>query len=138
MPRRRPLKFLQKLGARLRARRIKLGRTRVLVAKGVEISVTQLVLYETGQGHPPAATLHRLAMMLGTTSSALLGETRMGMYDDTAAHLEALERLYADQYIGAVVRSMEDMTDESKKSLQLIATSLKRRQEPVETVTVMR
>lgn len=134
MPRRRPKAFLKKLGERLKARRIRLGRTQSVVAKGVEISVTQLVLYETGVGHPPAATLHRLAVMLGTTSSALLGET--DMHDDTAAHYDALVKLYADPSIGAVVRHMEGMTDDAKKSLQLVAAAMKTRSAP-ETIEAM-
>jgi transcriptional regulator with XRE-family HTH domain len=68
--------FLRRLGRRIRARRLHLGRTRKIVAEAAEISVTQLVLYESGQGHPPAFTLHRIARTLGTTSSGLLGDGR--------------------------------------------------------------
>jgi hypothetical protein len=49
MPKHRPMEALRRLGARMRSRRLHLGRTREMVAKSAEISVTQLVLYESGQ-----------------------------------------------------------------------------------------
>lgn len=130
------MEFLRRLGARMRARRLKLGRTRLIVARGAEISVTQLVAYESGQGHPPAATLHRLALVLGTSSSTLLGET--DMRDDSAEHYDSLVKLYADPAVGAVVRHMQDMAPEDKKALQSIAAAIKNRARTVETVEVMK
>ena len=55
MPRARPMKALRSLGARMRSRRLHLGRSREIVAQGAEISVTQLVLYESGK---VTASLH--------------------------------------------------------------------------------
>lgn len=134
MPKRRPMAFLRKLGTRIRARRLHIGRTRVLVAQSAEISVTQLVLYENGQGHPPAATLHRIAIVLGTSSSALLGED---IGDETREQFDVLVRIYADPMIGAVTRYMQDMSVEQRKSVQLVAAALASRP-PVQKVEVMR
>lgn len=127
------MQFLRKLGTRIRARRLHIGRTRVLVAQGAEISVTQLVLYENGQGHPPAATLHRIAIVLGTSSSALLGED---IGDETREQFDVLVRIYADPFIGAVTRYMQDMSVEQRKSVQLVAAALASRP-PVQKVAVM-
>lgn len=128
--------FLRKLGTRMRARRLHLNRTREVVATGAEISVTQLSLYEQGQGHPPAATLHRIAQMLGTSSSALLGEDDFS--EDTRQQFDILVRIYADPMIGAVTRYMQDMTVEERKSVQLVAAALAGRLRPVEKVEVMK
>src|SRR5258708_11895584 len=117
MPTRRPMEFLRRLGRRIRARRLHLNRTRAIVAQGAEISVTQLVLYESGQGHPPAATLHRIAHVLGTSSSALLGETM----NDNAEQVDEMMKIYAHPQIGVVLRYMQDMSKEDRKTLQLIA-----------------
>jgi transcriptional regulator with XRE-family HTH domain len=133
MPKRRPMDFLRRLGARMRARRLYLNRTRNIVAHGSEISVAQLAMYECGQGHPPAATLHRIARTLGTSSSALLGEN----ISDNDEQFDILVRLYADPMIGAVTRYMQDMTVTERKSLQLIAAAFASRQRPAEKVEVM-
>lgn len=135
MPKRRPMAFLRKLGTRIRARRLHLNRTREVVATGAEISVTQLSLYEGGQGHPPAATLHRIATMLGTSSSALLGEDDFS--EETRQQFDILVRIYADPMIGAVTRYMQDMTVEERKSVQLVAAALAGRPRPVQKVEVM-
>jgi hypothetical protein len=129
------MEFLRRLGTRLRARRLKIKRTRVVVAAEVEISVTQLVIYETGQGHPPAATLHRLAQVLGTTSSALLGE--IDWPDDTEEYYHSFIKLFAEPDIGAVIRYMQDMTTPQRQSLRKVAAAL-RGDKPVETVETMR
>jgi len=135
MPKRRPMEFLRRLGRRMRARRLHLHRTRGMVASGAEISVTQLAQYESGAGHPPAATLHRIARTLGMSSSALLGET----LGDNAEQLDALVKFHADPVIGAVLEHMRDMTAEQRQSLQLIAAAFARkaRTQVVERVEVM-
>jgi transcriptional regulator with XRE-family HTH domain len=115
--------FLRQLGRRIRARRLHLGHTRKVVADGAEISVTQLVLYESGQGHPPAATLHRIAMTLGTSSSELLGE----MLVDNGEQIDELVQLYTHPVVGAVVRHMQSMSKEDRKSLQVVATAFANR-----------
>ena len=66
MPKRRPMKALRSLGARMRSRRLHLGRSREIVAQGAEISVTQLVLYKnpakvTRQASPCTGSLGRSA-----------------------------------------------------------------------------
>lgn len=134
MPRRRPMSFLRKLGTRIRARRLHVGRTREIVAGQAEISVTQLCLYEKGQGHPPAATLHRIAASLGTSSSALMGET-IGEQDKQ--QFDLLTKLYADPYIGAVTRYMQDMTVEERQSVRTVASAFVRHAKPLEKVEVM-
>jgi transcriptional regulator with XRE-family HTH domain len=116
MPKHRPMQELRHLGARMRARRLHLGRSREIVAQAAEISVTQLVLYESGQGHPPAFTLHRLAMTLGTTTSALLGETM----NENADQVAEMMKIYAHPQIGMVLRYMQDMSKEDRNSLQIV------------------
>jgi transcriptional regulator with XRE-family HTH domain len=113
------MEFIRRLGQRIRARRLDLDRTKEIVAKGAEISITQLSLYESGQGHPPAATLHRIARTLGTTSSALLGETMA----ENAEQVEEMMKVYAHPQIGTVLRYMQDMSKEDRRSLQLIASA---------------
>jgi transcriptional regulator with XRE-family HTH domain len=133
MPKRRPMEALRRLGARMRSRRLHLGRSREIVAKSAEISVTQLVLYESGQGHPPAFTLHRLAITLGTTTSALLGETMA----ENPEQVDEMMRIFAHPQIGMVLRYTQNMTKEDRKSLQIIAASFANRQRAPETVEVM-
>jgi transcriptional regulator with XRE-family HTH domain len=133
MPKRRPMELLRRLGRRIRARRKHLKRTRAIVARGAEISIPQLVLYESGQGHPPAFTLHRIARALGTTSSALLGENM----HDNAEQVDAMMKSYADPSIGAILRYMPDITKEDRKSLQVIAAAFANRSKPLETIEVM-
>jgi transcriptional regulator with XRE-family HTH domain len=135
MPKRRPADSLRKLGARIKARRQYLGRTLLLVASSCEISVNQLVMYETGQGHPPAFTLHRIARTLGTTSSALLGE--IGMKHDLEA-VDVMMRIHAHPIVGSVVRYMQDMKTEDMRSLNIIAGAFANRYKPLERVEVMR
>jgi transcriptional regulator with XRE-family HTH domain len=127
--------FLRRLGERMRSRRLYIGKKRGQVATDAEISVTQLSSYESGQGHPPAATLHRIARTLGVSSSALLGEVRYE--DDERLAVEAMMKDYADPVIGGVVRHMQHMTVEDRKSLQLIAAGFVRRWQPPEKVEVM-
>jgi transcriptional regulator with XRE-family HTH domain len=105
------------------------------VAGQAEISVTQLSLYESGEGHPPAATLHRIAVALGTSSSALLGEDNLS--DETRQQFDILVRIYADPMIGAVTRYMQDMTVEERKSVQTIAAAFAKRVRVPEKVEVM-
>ena len=135
MPKRRPMEFLRRLGRRIRARRLHLNRACELVANSAEISRTQLSMYESGQGHPPAATLHRIARALGTSSSALLGED---IGDETREQFDVLVRIYADPMIGAVTRYMQDMTVDERKSVQLVAAAFAGRPKPPEKVEVMK
>lgn len=136
MPRRRPMDLLRRLGRRIRARRLKLARTKVRIAKHAEISVQQLDVYERGFGHPPAVTLHRIAMALSTTTSHLLGE------DTDAFHVEQFDeiaKLYTDPAIGQVTRYMQDMDKADQQSLKVIAAAFaERKKAPVERAEVMR
>ena len=134
MPRRRPKIFLEKLGSRIRARRLYVARTMTYVANECEISVSQLAMYETGGGHPPAATLHRIAMSLGTSSSELMGEKIKG---ETLEQLDVLVRLYTDPMIGVVTRHMQDMTVDERRAMSRIAVAIASRAAP-ETVKVMK
>jgi transcriptional regulator with XRE-family HTH domain len=123
------MKFIRRLGHRIRARRLHLGRTREIVARDAEISVTQLSLYESGQGHPPAATLHRIAVTLETSTSALLGETMA----ENAKQVDEMMQIYAHPVVGAVVRYMCNMKKEDRKSLQIIAAAFAGRHKQAET-----
>ncbi len=134
MPKRRPMDFLRRLGRRMRARRLFLSRTRNIVANAAEISVTQLAAYEAGQGHPPAATLYRIAQSLGTSTCALLGEE----VSNNSEQFDVLVKLYSDPMIGAVTRYMQDMTVDERKSVQVIAGAIAGQKRPVKTVEVMR
>jgi transcriptional regulator with XRE-family HTH domain len=135
MPKRRPREFLNRLGRRLKARRVELDRTRWIVAKGAEISTTQLSMYESGMGHPPAATLHRLAVMLGTTCSELMGERTP---DDRNEQFDVLVRLYNDPFIGSVTRYMQEMTVTERKYLAACAAAIRNMPKPAQTVAVMK
>lgn len=129
------MEFLRRLGRRIRARRLHLNRPRPVVASACEISVTQLALYESGQGHPPAATLHRIALSLGTSSSALMGEDDFS--EETRHQFDIMVRIYADPMIGAVTRYMQDMTVEERKSVQVVAAAFAGRAKPPETIKEM-
>ena len=123
------MKFLRQVGQRIRALRLHLNKPREIVAQGAEISVTQLSLYESGQGHPPAATLHRIAMTLGTSTSALLGETMA----EKVEQVEEMMQIFAHPQIGAVLRYMQDMTPDDRKSLQIVASAFAGRHKQAET-----
>jgi hypothetical protein len=89
-------------------------------------------MYELGLGHPPAATLHRIAMVLGTTSSELLGERDTSEMEE---QFDTMVRIYTDPYIGGVIRYMQDMPAEQRRKIRLIAAQMVGAQ--VETVKVM-
>jgi transcriptional regulator with XRE-family HTH domain len=129
------MEFLKRLGRRIRTRRIYLSRTQVMVAQAVEISVPQLAMYECGQGHPPAATLHRIATILGISSSALMGETQR---EDGEEMMNELMAVYTHPQVGPVIRHMQDMTPENRQSLMLIAQSFASRNKPLDKVEVMK
>jgi transcriptional regulator with XRE-family HTH domain len=130
--RRRPIEFLRQMGRRIRTRRLHLGRTIVATAKAAEISTGQFKLYESGQGHPPVATLHRIAIALGTTSSKLLGEKEHD-FPVTDQVIDDMMKLYGHPTIGAVTRYMQDMAKQDRLTLQVIARALANRRKPVET-----
>jgi transcriptional regulator with XRE-family HTH domain len=130
MPKQRPMKALKGLGQQIRARRLHLGRTREAVAKAADISVTMLVQYESGQGHPPAFTLHRLALALDTSTSTLLGET----IDENAEQVDEMMQIYAHPLVGAVVGYMRDMSKQDRQSLKIIASAFATRQRNVSDV----
>ena len=135
MPRKKPIKFLSRLGRRMRARREHLNRTAGVVAAACEISRAQLFHYEAGLGHPPAATLHRIAMSLGTSSSHLMGET---MDDYQAEEMDVLVKLYADPFIGPVTRWMQEMSVPERRTVHTIIHALARQPKPPQTIEAMR
>lgn len=121
MPKRRPMEALKLLGQRIRSRRQHLGLAREAVARGADISVTMLGQYEGGNGaHPPAFTLHRIAAVLKTSTSALLGE----VMTENAKQVEEILQVYSHPAVAAVVQSMRGMTKEDRGSLRIIATAL--------------
>jgi transcriptional regulator with XRE-family HTH domain len=133
MPKRRPKLSLEKLGNRIRTRRLFVNRTLVYVARESELSTSQLHLYETGVGHPPAWTLHRIAMVLGVSTSELLGER---ITQETLEQFDTLARVYADPFIGSVTRSMQDMDVSERRAMARICASV--RSQKVETAKVMK
>ncbi|HEX8836760.1 MAG TPA: helix-turn-helix transcriptional regulator [Candidatus Acidoferrum sp.] len=102
MPKTRPADVLQRLGNRLRARRLFLRLPPDYTAKQMKLSPSMLHAYEAGQAHPPVGTLIRMAKALGTTAGDLLGERRRGNTED----IERALRLFADPLIGEVADSM--------------------------------
>jgi transcriptional regulator with XRE-family HTH domain len=130
MPKHRPMKALKGLGQQIRARRLHLGHSRETVAKAAGISTTQLVQYESGQGHPPAFTLHRIAFALGTSTSELLTETTT----DKGEQVQEMMQIYAHPLVGAVVGYMRDMSKQDRQSLKIIASAFATRQRNVSDV----
>jgi transcriptional regulator with XRE-family HTH domain len=124
MPKQRDRQWIIRLGKRLRIRRQHLGRTRPVMAKAIGISVNMLARYEQGEAHPSAYILHRMAYLLGTTSSNLLGEDSMHA---SSSDVDEAVRLLADVHIGAVVRHMRDMPLTDRQSLHAIAATFKSR-----------
>jgi transcriptional regulator with XRE-family HTH domain len=135
MPKQRPRDFLRKLGARIRARRLHSGKPRHAVAAELKISPAMLQRYESGDGHPPAYVLHRIALALGTSTSALLAEDNRGNQEQ----IDAMMALYADPAVGSVIRYMQGMDKASRGNLQAIAaTFAARSQASMNTAEVMR
>jgi transcriptional regulator with XRE-family HTH domain len=120
VPRHRPMRALKELGQQIRSRRLHLGLSRETVAKAAGISTTQLVQYESGQGHPPAFTLHRIAFALSTSTSELLTETTA----DKGEQVQEMMQVYAHPLVGAVVGYMRDMSKSDQQSLKVIAAAL--------------
>jgi transcriptional regulator with XRE-family HTH domain len=106
-----------------------------MVAASCEISVQQLTLYENGNGNPPAATLHRIAFALGTTSSSLMGET---MSDPIRDQFDEFAALYSDPYIGDVTRIMQEMPADTRKQVRFLVGTIARMPKPPQTAEVMK
>jgi transcriptional regulator with XRE-family HTH domain len=130
MPKHRPMGALRNLGQQIRSRRRHLGHSRETIAQGAGISVTQLTLYESGQGHPPAFTLHRLALALDTSTSTLLGET----IAENAEQVDEMMQIYAHPLVGAVIGYMRDMSKQDRQSLKIIASAFATRQRNVSNI----
>jgi len=121
MPKIRPMTELRTLGREIRARRLHLGRTREAAA----ISIVQLRQCETGQDHPPAFTLHRIASTLGTSTSALLGEETT---TENAEQIREFTQIYSHPVVGAVVRYMCEMKKNDRDAVRIIAAAFASRQ----------
>lgn len=65
------------VGGNVRARRIALKLSQESVGEALGISFQQVQKYETGKNRISTPTLVRLAVILRTTVSALLGETEL-------------------------------------------------------------
>jgi hypothetical protein len=120
MPKHWPGELLRRLGRQIRSRRLYLGQPRKIVAQRAEISIQQLASYESGQGHPPVGTLHRIAQTLGTSISALLGET---MRTENAEQFDEMMQIWTHPVGGAIIRYMCGMTKEDLQSLRIIAAA---------------
>jgi transcriptional regulator with XRE-family HTH domain len=121
----RPLEFLKKTGNRIRSRRLHCGMPQREAAKQAGISISTYVNYENGHGHPPAATLHRIAKALGTNSSKLMGEHER---EDVHQVFDDISELYSHPTIGAVTRYMQCMSSQDLLTLQVIAAALAHRE----------
>jgi hypothetical protein len=58
-------------------------------------------------------------MALGTSTSALLGETMA----ENAERVDEMMQIYAHPVVGAVVRYMCDMTKDERQSLRVVASA---------------
>jgi transcriptional regulator with XRE-family HTH domain len=135
MPKVRPKEFLRRLGDRIRVRRLYLGMTRAGLGTKVGVSGQQLERYECGAGHPPAATLHRIAAALGVSSSSLLGET---IKEDRADEIAAMHVALADPLLGGVLRNMLRLPMAQRELLHATTVGLlKQLPETVHKVEVM-
>jgi transcriptional regulator with XRE-family HTH domain len=133
MPRRRYVPLMERLGARIRARREFVCRDLGYVAKEIEISKQQLSRYELGLSQPPVGVLHRIAGCLGTTMSDLAGE---GRNTEMQEQFDTMIRIYNDPFIGGVTRHMQDMPVQQRRDVLAFVTNLAGAQ--VETVKVMK
>lgn len=133
MPRRRASQLVERLGARIRARRVFVCRELSYVAAAVEISKQQLSMYERGMGHVPVGTLHRIAGCLGTTISDLVGEKENY---EIREQFDAMIRIYNDPFIGDVIRTMQDMKVDARRAARRAVLALANSPSP-QTVPVM-
>lgn len=107
MPKLRPAEALERLGHRLRARRVFLQLPLSHTAEEMQLTKGVLLQYELGRGHPPCLTLLRMAKVLGTTTSMLLIERdwpRGGEDVDRAVELCADPAIYE---VASAMRRMD-------------------------------
>jgi transcriptional regulator with XRE-family HTH domain len=136
MPKIRPREQLRRLGDRIRSRRLHLNMTRTDVARHVDVSPQMLERYESGEAHPPAMTLARIATALGTSCSVLLGERDPG--DGRTDEIAAMTAAFADVWIGSVVRHMLRLPDDKRQVVNTMASALVRQlPEKIDKVEVM-
>ena len=133
MPRRKSIPLIERLGARIRARREFVCRELGYVAREVEISKQQLSMYELGLSQAPVGTLHRIAGCLGTTISDLVGEKES---HEIREQFDAMIRIYNDPFIGGVIRQMQDMAAQQRREILSIVTKMANNPPP-QTVRVM-
>jgi transcriptional regulator with XRE-family HTH domain len=122
MPRTRPLAALERLGTRLRARRLFLQLPLAYTAHEMALSKNMLCDYEHGRGHPPALTLLRIAKVLGTSTSDLLAERNKFHAED----VDRAVRLFADPAIHEVADSMSRMDSASRHAIVLGVRKMER------------
>jgi transcriptional regulator with XRE-family HTH domain len=124
------------MGDRIRAQRLYINRPCVVAAQQIGVSKQMLDRYERGLGNPPATTLSRIALALGTSSSALLGERDpQGARGDEIA---AMTAVLADPLIGAIVRIVVGLPDDRRELARVMIAGLVVKSRPVERVEVMR
>jgi transcriptional regulator with XRE-family HTH domain len=133
MPRRKSIPLIERLGARIRARREFVCRELGYVAREVEISKQQLSMYELGLSQAPVGTLHRIAGCLGTTISDLVGEKESY---EIREQFDAMIRIYNDPFIGDVIRTMQDMKVDARRAARRAVLALANNPSP-QTVPVM-
>ena len=133
MPKRRYIPLVERLGARIRARREFVCRELGYVASSCEISKQQLSMYERGMSQAPIGVIHRIAGCLGTTISDLVGE---GRNTEMQEQFDAMIRIYNDPFIGEVIRTMQDMSVANRRRMRTVAYEIERNPDP-QTVPVM-
>jgi len=107
--------MLTRLGRRLRARRLHLQLPLIYTAQQMQMTRSMLHAYESGRSEPPVLTLWRMAGVLGTDCSDLLGERARN------AVTEQLECFAADRMIFSVANAMRHLP--ARHKAVLLATS---------------
>jgi transcriptional regulator with XRE-family HTH domain len=115
MPKVRQPEALTRLGQRLRARRLFLQLPLRYAAEQMKLSESVLLEYERGRGHPPALTLSRMAKVLGTDTSDLLGERRKKNRED----IERAIALFAEPQIFEVANLMSRLAPNARAPIVL-------------------
>nr|WP_315054367.1 helix-turn-helix transcriptional regulator [uncultured Brevundimonas sp.] len=89
--------FDVELGTRVKARRLAVRVTQAELAQQIGVTFQQVQKYERGQNRISASMLARIAAVLDTTASELMGETFEAGDPDARAVLVAWAKLTPDQ-----------------------------------------
>lgn len=115
---------------RLRSHRHRLGLTQSGLAEKAGVADRSIPDYESGKSEPSLESLHKLAAVLGTTVSWLLGETPM---ESIGAHDSAMPPVWAflsESTLRAVIADLSaDKSESAGVLLDQAVADLRRRRE---------